>query len=115
MSYIKAEVVKVDEKTFRVMLSRHEIGTSKNDTDARFHVNAINDALDATYRAGQESNLSNITGIETVEVLSEEQVNAIREQWVDPKRQCKNCGKGTTYTRIATHGLCMKCELEEKQ
>lgn len=37
---------------FKVLLGTHEIGTSKNDTDARFHMHAINDALKAAYTVG---------------------------------------------------------------
>lgn len=28
--------------------------------------------------------------------------------------QCKKCGAFTTYARVESHGLCMKCELEAK-
>lgn len=27
--------------------------------------------------------------------------------------QCKKCGAFTTYKRVETHGLCMKCEREK--
>lgn len=42
---MKAEVRKVDEKTFKVFLGNHELGVTKSDFDARFHANAINYAL----------------------------------------------------------------------
>jgi hypothetical protein len=50
----RATIVKVDEKTHRVMLGGHEIGVSKTDFDARFHMHAINDALDVAYLEGQQ-------------------------------------------------------------
>ncbi len=28
--------------------------------------------------------------------------------------QCKKCGAYTTYARVRSHGLCMKCEREQK-
>lgn len=56
MSFINATVVPDGPKVFRVMLGKHEVGVSKTDFDARFHVNAINDALNAArdegYRVG---------------------------------------------------------------
>jgi len=46
----RARIDKVDEKTHRVVLGGHEIGTSKTSFDAQFHVNVINDALDEAVR-----------------------------------------------------------------
>ncbi len=36
------------------MLGNHELGASKTDFDARFHMHAINDALDVAYLEGQK-------------------------------------------------------------
>ena len=36
-----------------------------------------------------------------------------RIQTEGPK--CKQCGAFTTYTRVNTHGLCMKCEREQSR
>lgn len=44
---MRAEVKKRGEKEFDVVLGSHIIGTSKTDFDARFHMHAINDAIDA--------------------------------------------------------------------
>jgi hypothetical protein len=56
MSYIKATILEAkgekDKTVFRVMLADHEIGTSKTDFDARFHMHAINAALEAAYEQG---------------------------------------------------------------
>lgn len=41
----RAEVVP-DGKEFKVMLGNHEVGRSKSDCDARFHMHAINAAID---------------------------------------------------------------------
>jgi len=49
-----AHVNKRSEKEFDVVLGSHVIGTSKSDFDARFHVNAINKALQAAYDQGFE-------------------------------------------------------------
>lgn len=50
----RAVVENTEGKVFRVMLGEHEVGVSKTDFDARFHVNAINDALDVAYLEGQK-------------------------------------------------------------
>lgn len=50
----RARIDKIDEKTYRVMLGDHEIGTSKTSFDAQFHVNAINDALDVAHLEGEK-------------------------------------------------------------
>lgn len=50
---MRAEVKKRSEKEFDVMLGDHVIGTSKTDFDARYHVNAVNDALQAAYQEGR--------------------------------------------------------------
>jgi hypothetical protein len=47
-----AYVNKKSEKEFEVILGNHVFGTSKADFDARFHVNAINDALQNAYEEG---------------------------------------------------------------
>ena len=57
MSYINATIQEVKsedgKKTlYRVMLGGHEIGTSKTDFDARFHMHAINAALNLAWDAG---------------------------------------------------------------
>jgi hypothetical protein len=50
MTYELARVEKVSDKEFKVFLGNHEIGTAKSDFDARFHMHAINKAIEA---AGQ--------------------------------------------------------------
>jgi hypothetical protein len=52
MSFTNATVVKDGEKVFRLMLGDREIGVSKSDCDARFHMHAINDALQDAYMEG---------------------------------------------------------------
>lgn len=42
------------DKGFALMLGKHELGSSKTDFDARFHMHAINDALDVAYLEGQK-------------------------------------------------------------
>jgi hypothetical protein len=44
---MRAEVKKVGEKEFEVVLGNHVIGTAKSDCDARFHMHAINKAIDS--------------------------------------------------------------------
>lgn len=51
---MKAEIIKVDDKTFRLMLGKHELGVSKTDFDARFHMHAINDALKVSFHEGEK-------------------------------------------------------------
>lgn len=43
-----------DGKSFRVLLDGQEIGTAKSDTDARFHMHAINAAITRAYDIGVE-------------------------------------------------------------
>lgn len=43
-----------DGKSFRVLLGEREIGVSKTDFDARFHMHAINDALDVAFLEGEK-------------------------------------------------------------
>ena len=54
---VKATIEEVkDEKgksTFRLMLGGREIGTSKTDSDARFHMHAINLAIDMAFEEGK--------------------------------------------------------------
>lgn len=54
MGVMRAEIVKVDDKTFRLMLGKHELGVSKTDFDARFHMYAVNDALEVSFLEGQK-------------------------------------------------------------
>jgi hypothetical protein len=49
-----AEVVKKGEKEFEVVLGGQILGTTKTDFDARFHMHAINDALNIAYLEGQK-------------------------------------------------------------
>jgi hypothetical protein len=53
MSYTKATVRPI-EKGFELVLGERVIGTSKTDFDARFHMHAINDALDVAFLEGQK-------------------------------------------------------------
>jgi hypothetical protein len=46
--------IKPLEKGFALMLGEKEIGFSKTDFDARFHMHVINDALDVAYLEGQK-------------------------------------------------------------
>lgn len=50
---MKAELKKIDDKTFAVILGDHEIGRTKLQCDAQFHVNVINDALEQAYTNGE--------------------------------------------------------------
>lgn len=100
------------------MLGDHEIGSSKTDFDARFHMHAINDALDVAYLEGQkylerlveERRIQSELDVLQFQIRAENEI--VRQQISGPK--CKNCGAFTTYTRVNTHGLCMKCENESK-
>ncbi len=114
-SIIEATVVKRSEKEHDVTIGSHIIGTSKTDFDARFHLHAINEALDEAYRAGQSASLAEVAGVETVQVMSEEEVAEVRKLWTPHTGggQCKNCKGITTYARVNSHGLCMKCEGEK--
>lgn len=49
---MEATIVKKGEKEHALMLGGHELGVSKSDCDARFHMHAINDALKAAYDEG---------------------------------------------------------------
>lgn len=51
---MQATIVKKSEKEFSLMLGEHEIGVSKTDFDARFHMHAINDALQVSFLEGQK-------------------------------------------------------------
>lgn len=44
---------------------------------------------------------------------AEEQTVVAHTQVDGPK--CKQCGAFTTYARVNTHGLCMKCEQEQNR
>jgi hypothetical protein len=50
---MKAEVKPVD-KGFELVLGNHVLGTSKTDFDARFHMHAINAALDEARESGRQ-------------------------------------------------------------
>ena len=51
---LRATVEKKDDKTYSLMLGDHELGVSKLDSDARVHMHAINDALEAEYERGYQ-------------------------------------------------------------
>jgi hypothetical protein len=46
---ILARVEKISEKEFQLVLGDHVIGTSKTDFDARFHMHAINKAIEGAH------------------------------------------------------------------
>lgn len=46
------EVVKVDDKTFELKLNGHVLGTSKSDSDARFHMHVLEKLFEETYNRG---------------------------------------------------------------
>jgi hypothetical protein len=52
--------VKPLEKGFALMLGDHELGVSKTDFDARFHMHAINDALKAAYDRGWQDGFHDV-------------------------------------------------------
>lgn len=78
------EVMGEKKPEFHVHIGTHVIGVSKTDFDARFHMHAINKALDEAYEAGQNSKLSDIAGVETIRVMSQEEVDELRKQWWTP-------------------------------
>lgn len=51
---VRATIKELGPKDFRVLLGDKEIGKATNDVDARFHMYAINDALDVAYLEGQK-------------------------------------------------------------
>lgn len=67
--------IKPLEKEFALMLGNHELGVSKNDVDARFHMHAINDALESEYNRGL-STWSKVDGVETTRIMSREECEA---------------------------------------
>jgi len=54
---MQATIVKKGEKEHTLMFGGHELGTSKTDCDARFHMHAINDALKAAYERGRQDGI----------------------------------------------------------
>ena len=75
MERLRATVVETlkDEKgksQFNVILGEHIIGTSKTNFDARFHMHAINDAIDKAWQAGHDQG-------------NEDGREEIRQQWID--------------------------------
>lgn len=42
-----------DGKAFKLMIGKHELGVSKTDVDARFHMHIINEALKLEYQRGR--------------------------------------------------------------
>jgi hypothetical protein len=95
----RAYVDNSNPKTFRVMLGDHEIGVSKTDFDARFHVNAINDALDEAYLSE--------------DVLLQQEDKAEPDAWRQKGGRCKKCGGLTMYTRQdSVKGECFACEFQ---
>lgn len=124
----RATIENSEPKVFRVMLGKHEIGVSKTDFDARFHMHAINDALDVAFLEGQQYlERMVVQARQDVEYQSlMMQARAELEQSILEKNlensgkhvqtsgpQCKKCGAFTTYARVNSHGFCMKCEQEE--
>lgn len=106
----RAEVLP-DGKVFKIMLGSHELGISKTDSDARFHMYAINDAIDVAYLEGQKY-LERLVAKQHQDLALEEAIcKAKAIQTSGP--QCKKCGAFTTKTRVESHGLCMKCEGEK--
>jgi hypothetical protein len=58
---MKAEIKKV-EKGFALMLGNHELGVSKNDSDARFHMHAINAAIEKAENCPKCARLAELEG-----------------------------------------------------
>lgn len=126
----RATIKTVGEKDFRVLLGENEIGVSKTDFDARFHMHAINDALDVAYLEGQQYlermvegqrlELEIQTAVMRAKVDTWNALDMIKEETKKRPRglytgggRCKGCGGSTTYTRQdSPSGLCFQCEHE---
>lgn len=128
----RARIDKIDEKTHRVMLGDHEIGTSKTSFDAQFHVNAINDALDVAHLEGEKYLERMVVGqridLELTTEISKAKADwykrsqmFLRDEELEEKTKativtssggvCKKCGGLTTYTRQnSASGECFSCE-----
>lgn len=78
---MEATVVKKGEKEHALMLDGHELGVSKSDCDARFHMHAINAALVAEFNRGLVSTLQNVEGVEQTRIMSKEECDALRAYW----------------------------------
>jgi hypothetical protein len=105
----RAEIVKVSEKEYKIMLGNHEIGSSKTDFDGLFHVHAINDALMEAYEEGR-----------AVWESPDEEDNYEEKDKKKPDHyqkggRCRKCGGLTTYTRQNSEkGECASCEFDPK-
>jgi SOS response regulatory protein OraA/RecX len=130
----RATIIKVSEKEYKIMLGNHEIGTSKTDFDGRFHMHAINDALDVAYLEGQEY-LERMVMRKRAEVelgcalqeakVEKDEIDAALEGDEEQKEKqkpdhyqkggrCRKCGGLTTYTRQnSAKGECFSCEFNQ--
>jgi hypothetical protein len=94
------------------MLGNHELGNSKTDFDARFHMHAINDTLDVAFLEGQKY-LERMVEKQRMDLEIEQAIIEAKAQQTSGP-QCKKCGALTTQARVDSHGMCMKCETESK-
>lgn len=112
------------DKVFALMLGKHELGVSKTDFDARFHMHAINDALDVAYLEGQKY-LERMVEAQRMELEFQKAIMQVKaeqaQDYLAQERQvqtsgpqCKKCGAFTTQARVDSHGMCMKCETESQ-
>lgn len=101
---MKQATIVPDGKVFKLMLGTHELGQSKTDSDARFHMHAINEALDEAYQEGRDHLTETLT--EVVDDYVEKVSQPTKGGGV-----CRVCGGPTTYARQnSASGKCFKCE-----
>lgn len=74
---MEATIAKRGEKEHALMLGSHELGISKTDFDARFHMHAINEALKSEYERGRQFPIdwSQVDGVEQTRIMSQEECN----------------------------------------
>ena len=70
-------------------------------TEYKSHPLGFEDSIDSYWKIAAEDWVQELDAART----------APQVQTEGPK--CKQCGAFTTYTRVNTHGLCMKCEQEQ--
>lgn len=109
---MRAEIIKVDDKTYRLMLGKHELGMSKTDFDARFHLNAINDALEVSFLEGQKYLERMVEGqrmeLELQRAMQQAQVEAYEARQKLESLRCRRCGIGIDNDGDGNCGLCAK-------
>jgi hypothetical protein len=94
---MRAEIIKVDDKTHRLMLGKHELGVSKTDFDARFHMHAINDALEVAFLEGQRY-LERMVENQRMELELQKEMQKARAEIEEARLKLSNRTANPPYT-----------------